>query len=167
MASTFATPLAASSRLILSLWLNIREVFPKPATPFGETQRGFPFPSRGKRAMPPYRPPHMRNQPPLPRLQLMNRNEAILTQPSQSDTIGRRGGRGTSFFLVFPNRKPVVRFVFPFFPTANLFFWRPPFYFLVDGSDNFVILCVWIINWNHKFRLCLANPLRKFEIQVG
>ncbi|CAJ1350510.1 unnamed protein product [Effrenium voratum] len=38
--------------------------------------------------MPPYRPPHMRNQPPLPRLQLMNRNEAILTQPSQSDTIG-------------------------------------------------------------------------------
>eukprot|EP00438_Fugacium_kawagutii_P007082 Skav214273 [mRNA] locus=scaffold642:330794:338269:- [translate_table: standard] len=38
--------------------------------------------------MPPYRPPHMRNAPPMPKLQLVNRNETILTQPSQQDTVG-------------------------------------------------------------------------------
>eukprot|EP00434_Breviolum_minutum_P030307 symbB.v1.2.026808.t1/scaffold2710.1/size72585/4 len=38
--------------------------------------------------MPPYRPPHMRNQPPMPKLVLTNRNETILTQPSQTDTVG-------------------------------------------------------------------------------
>mmetsp|Transcript_54065 Transcript_54065/g.101440 ORF Transcript_54065/g.101440 Transcript_54065/m.101440 type:complete len:180 (+) Transcript_54065:53-592(+) len=37
--------------------------------------------------MAPYRPPHMRNQPPLPKLVLANREEAVLTTPSQSDTI--------------------------------------------------------------------------------
>mmetsp|Transcript_11444 Transcript_11444/g.19350 ORF Transcript_11444/g.19350 Transcript_11444/m.19350 type:complete len:182 (+) Transcript_11444:80-625(+) len=37
--------------------------------------------------MPPYRPPHMRNAPPMPKLVLVNRNETILTQPSQTDTV--------------------------------------------------------------------------------
>ncbi|CAE7751224.1 unnamed protein product [Symbiodinium pilosum] len=37
--------------------------------------------------MAPYRPPHMRNQPPLPKLVCSNRNEVIRTQPSQTDTI--------------------------------------------------------------------------------
>ncbi|CAE7842281.1 unnamed protein product [Symbiodinium necroappetens] len=37
--------------------------------------------------MAPYRPPHMRNQPPLPKLVCSNRDEVIRTQPSQSDTI--------------------------------------------------------------------------------
>eukprot|EP00913_Durusdinium_trenchii_P001346 g1244.t1 len=39
-------------------------------------------------AMPPYRPPHMRNQPPMPKLTLVGRNEAILTTPTQTDTDG-------------------------------------------------------------------------------
>ena len=37
--------------------------------------------------MAPYRPPHMRNQPPLPKLVCSNRDEVIRTQPSQTDTI--------------------------------------------------------------------------------
>eukprot|EP00930_Biecheleria_cincta_P097099 TRINITY_DN8882_c0_g1_i2.p1 TRINITY_DN8882_c0_g1~~TRINITY_DN8882_c0_g1_i2.p1 ORF type:complete len:187 (+),score=32.25 TRINITY_DN8882_c0_g1_i2:63-623(+) len=51
--------------------------------------------------MPPYRPPHMRNQAPLPRLQLMDRNGSILSAPTATDTVATLCSRIADEFYVF------------------------------------------------------------------
>lgn len=51
--------------------------------------------------MPPYRPPHMRNQAPLPRLQLQGRGGNIVSAVTATDTIATLSSRIADEFYVF------------------------------------------------------------------